>query len=97
MACTSVTLSEMECNLHLSESWPVAHPGAEPGKMRDCLVQGEKEAVRARIAHLKHFVITFTGEMNLLIYESHAQPVICSFAGTEDHQYKDTYQNTTAL
>ena len=58
--------------------------GMTPAEMHACLVEGQMEVARGRIAHLKRLVSTFTGEMLLVINEAQSEPVICSFAGMEE-------------
>lgn len=66
--------------------------GMTPAEMHACLVEGQMEVARARIAHLKRLVSTFTGEMLLLINEAQSEPFIRSFVGMEDAEYADLQQ-----
>lgn len=66
--------------------------GMTPAEMHACLVEGQMEVARARIAHLKRLVSTFTGEMLLVINEAQSEPCICSFAGMEEAGYTAVQQ-----
>lgn len=66
--------------------------GMTPAEMHACLVEGQMEVARARIAQLKRLVSTFTGEMLLVINEAQSEPFISSFAGMEEAGYADVQQ-----
>jgi hypothetical protein len=68
-----------------------------PAEMHARLIEGQMEVARARIAHLKRLVSTFTGEMLLLIKEAQSEPFISSFAGIEEAAYADLQEEVKCV
>ena len=57
--------------------------GMTTEEMRNCLVGGGVETAKIRVAHLKHFLRTFVGNVHVRLDRPTSIPVICKFVDAD--------------